>query len=98
MIDVSYQSIQQGMVGLLTRELHRLLEELPKDVGMSESLIKVGFVTYNTQLHFYNVKANLAQPQMLVVADLEDGFVPLLDGFLVNYSEAKTVVDRCGFI
>ena len=94
MIDVSYQSIQQGMVRLLASEFSRLLDELPRDVGMSESVIKIGFVTYNTQLHFYNVKANLAQPQMLVVTDLEDGFVPLLDGFLVNYNEAKTVVDR----
>ena len=93
MIDVSYQSMQQGMVRILSQELHKLLDELPRDVGMSESVIKVGFVTYSTQLHFYNVKANLAQPQMLVVADLEDSFVPLLDGFLVDYREAKAVVD-----
>jgi len=93
MIDVSYQSMQQGMVRILSSELHKLLDELPKDVGMNESVIKVGFVTYSTQLHFYNVKANLAQPQMMVVADLEDSFVPLLDGFLVDYREAKAVVD-----
>lgn len=94
MIDVSYQSVQQGMVKILANELHTLLDSLPRDVGMEESLIKVGFVTYSTQLHFYNVKANLAQPQMMVVTDLEDAFVPLLDGFLVNYKEAKAVVDR----
>ncbi|KAH9523049.1 Protein transport protein Sec24C [Bulinus truncatus] len=31
---------------------------------------------------------NLAQPQMMVVSDLEDVFVPLIDGFLVKLSES----------
>lgn len=94
MIDVSYQSVQQGMVKILVEELRTLLDELPKDVGLDESLIKVGFVTYSTHLHFYNVKENLAQPQMMIMSDVKDAFVPLLDGFLVNYKEAKGVVER----
>lgn len=56
MIDVSYQSMQSGMVKKLTRELHTILDDLPKEAGMEESLIKVGFVTYSNNLHFYNVK------------------------------------------
>ena len=51
-------------------------------------------MTYNTNLHFYNVKENLAQPQMMVMSDIEDAFVPLQDGFLVDINEAKAVVDR----
>ena len=31
---------------------------------------------------------------MMVVSDVEDVFVPLLDGFLVNVQEARSVVDR----
>ena len=94
MIDVSYQSIQRGMVNILAEELNSLLDNLPKDVGMEESFIKVGFVTYNTQLHFYNIKGNLAQPQMMVVTDLDEPFLPLLDGFLVSVKEAREVIDR----
>jgi protein transport protein SEC24 len=41
-----------------------------------------------------NLQGNLAQPQMLVVSDLEDVFVPLLDGFLVKVSESEAVIDR----
>jgi len=93
MIDVSYQSVQQGMVKILCDELQTLLDDLPKDVGMDESLIKVGFVTYSSQLHFYNVKENLAQPQMMVMSDVDEAFVPLLDGFLVNYKESKGVIE-----
>jgi hypothetical protein len=59
-----------------------------------DSVVRVGFVTYNKVLHFYNVKASLAQPQMLVVSDVADMFVPLLDGFLVNVKESRMVIDR----
>lgn len=43
---------------------------------------------------FLVLQGNLAQPQMLVVSDLEDVFVPLLDGFLVKLSESESVIDR----
>lgn len=59
-----------------------------------ESAIRVGFVTYNKVLHFYNVKSSLAQPQMMVVSDVADMFVPLLDGFLVNVNESRAVITR----
>lgn len=58
----------------------------------------MGFVTYNKVLHFYNVKSSLAQPQMMVVSDVSDMFVPLLDGFLVNVKESRLVIDRWGKI
>lgn len=59
-----------------------------------DSPVRVGFVTYNKVLHFYNVKSSLAQPQMLVVSDVSDMFVPLLDGFLVNVNESRQVIER----
>ncbi|XP_022110679.1 protein transport protein Sec24C-like isoform X2 [Acanthaster planci] len=93
MIDVTYQSIKTGMVHLLCRELRSLLEKLPCEHGMQESVIRVGFVTYDSSLHFYNLNSALAQPQMLVVSDVHDVFLPLLDGFLVNLSESKAVIE-----
>lgn len=61
---------------------------------MDESDIRVGFVTYSNVLHFYNVKENLVQPHMMVVGDVQDVFVPLIDGFLVKPSEADSVIQR----
>uniref|UniRef100_A0A8C2XQ03 SEC24 homolog D, COPII coat complex component n=1 Tax=Cyclopterus lumpus TaxID=8103 RepID=A0A8C2XQ03_CYCLU len=88
MIDVSYNNIKSGLVKLICDELKTLLENLPRYI----SAINVGFVTYNKVLHFYNVKSALAQPQMMVVSDTAEMFVPLLDGFLVNYQESKAVI------
>ncbi|XP_039091040.1 protein transport protein Sec24C isoform X1 [Hyaena hyaena] len=92
MIDVSYNAIRSGLVRLLCEELKSLLDFLPREGGAEESVIRVGFVTYNKVLHFYNVKSSLAQPQMMVVSDVADMFVPLLDGFLVNVSESRAVI------
>ncbi|TRY58874.1 hypothetical protein DNTS_027464 [Danionella cerebrum] len=94
MIDVSYNNIKSGLVKLICEELKTLLERLPKEEGAESSLIKVGFVTYNKILHFYNVKSALAQPQMMLVSDTAEMFVPLLDGFLVNYHESNAVINN----
>ncbi|NXD36312.1 SC24C protein, partial [Copsychus sechellarum] len=92
MIDVSYNAVKSGLVRLICEELKSLLDYLPREGNMEESAIRVGFVTYNKVLHFYNVKSSLAQPQMMVVSDVTDMFVPLLDGFLVNVNESRTVI------
>uniref|UniRef100_A0A8C6JPQ8 Uncharacterized protein n=1 Tax=Melopsittacus undulatus TaxID=13146 RepID=A0A8C6JPQ8_MELUD len=92
MIDVSYNAVKSGLVKLICEELKSLLDYLPREGNMEESAIRVGFVTYNKMLHFYNVKSSLAQPQMMVVSDVADMFVPLLDGFLVNVNESRTVI------
>ncbi|ETE66947.1 Protein transport protein Sec24C, partial [Ophiophagus hannah] len=87
MIDVSYNAVRSGLVRLICEELKTLLDYLPRERTTEESAIRVGFVTYNKVLHFYNVKSSLAQPQMMVVSDIADMFVPLLDGFLVKIPE-----------
>uniref|UniRef100_A0A665WT79 SEC24 homolog C, COPII coat complex component n=1 Tax=Echeneis naucrates TaxID=173247 RepID=A0A665WT79_ECHNA len=93
LIDVSYNAIKSGMVSIVCQELKTLLDYLPRENPEMDSVVRVGFVTYNKVLHFYNVKASLAQPQMLVVSDVSDMFVPLLDGFLVNVNESRLVIE-----
>lgn len=55
--------------------------------------MRVGFITYNKTVHFYNIKSTLAQPQMMVVGDVHEMFMPLLDGFLADPEECETVID-----
>uniref|UniRef100_A0A7N8Y484 SEC24 homolog C, COPII coat complex component n=1 Tax=Mastacembelus armatus TaxID=205130 RepID=A0A7N8Y484_9TELE len=93
LIDVSYNAVKSGMVSIVCQELKTLLDCLPRENPEMDSVVRVGFVTYNKVLHFYNVKSSLAQPQMLVVSDVSDMFVPLLDGFLVNVNESRLVIE-----
>uniref|UniRef100_A0A8D0GUA4 SEC24 homolog D, COPII coat complex component n=1 Tax=Sphenodon punctatus TaxID=8508 RepID=A0A8D0GUA4_SPHPU len=94
MIDVSYSNIKSGLVKLICDELKTVLDRLPREEHEEASAIRVGFVTYNKVLHFFNVKSNLAQPQMMVVSDVGEVFVPLLDGFLVNFQESRSVINN----
>ncbi|XP_039991896.1 protein transport protein Sec24C isoform X1 [Xiphias gladius] len=93
LIDVSYNAVKSGMVSIVCQELKTLLDYLPRENPEMDSVVRVGFVTYNKVLHFYNVKSSLAQPQMLVVSDVSDMFVPLLDGFLVSVNESRLVIE-----
>ncbi|CAF0790089.1 unnamed protein product [Adineta ricciae] len=94
MIDVSYNSVRSGLVEYICHILKTdLLEYLPKDQGAETSNVRVGFATFDKQIHFYNIKNTLGQPQMMIVSDLEDIFVPLLDGFLCLPQDSRGVIN-----
>ncbi|KAI9097181.1 Sec23/Sec24 trunk domain-containing protein [Phlyctochytrium arcticum] len=91
-IDVSWNAIQSGM---LTAAIHGIRELLLDD--SSQSLppgTKVGIITFDKSVHFYNLKPTLEQPQMLVVPDVGDMFVPLNEGFLVDPKESRAVIEN----
>ncbi|GLV32062.1 Secretory 24CD [Carabus blaptoides fortunei] len=92
-IDVSYNNIKSGLVHLLCAEMKEIIKHLPIDQGREKSNMKVGFITFNNTVHFYNIKGNLAQPQMMVVGDTQEMFMPLLDGFLCDIEESAGVID-----
>lgn len=81
-IDVSYNSVKSGLLDTLCDNILAILDTLPKDEQTGECKTRVGFITYSSTVHFYNIKGSLAQPQMLSVGDVGDMFVPLLEGFL----------------
>lgn len=53
---------------------------------------KVAFVTYDKEVHYYNVSPNLEQAQMMIMPDIEDPFVPLTEGLFVDPYESKAVI------
>ena len=55
--------------------------------------MRVGFMTYDSKVHFYNINSGLSQPQQLNVGDVSDMFVPLVEGFLVDAEQADAVID-----
>ncbi|CAF0886553.1 unnamed protein product [Rotaria sordida] len=94
MIDVSYNSVRSGLVEYICHILKtELLDYLPKDKNAETSTVRVGFATFDKQIQFYNIKNTLGQPQMMVVSDLEDIFVPLLDGFLCSPQTSRGIIN-----
>ncbi|KPI42602.1 uncharacterized protein AB675_9629 [Cyphellophora attinorum] len=53
---------------------------------------RVGFVTYDREIQFYNLNAELASPQMMVMTDLEDPFVPISTGLFVDPAESEDLI------
>lgn len=70
-----------------------IINNLPIDAGHTTSNMKVGFITYANTVHFYNVNPCLAQPQMMLVGDIQDIFMPLLDGFLCDVQQSEAIID-----
>jgi protein transport protein SEC24 len=89
-IDVSFQSIQSGMVATAARTILSSLDSIPN----YDNRTKIGFITYDSTLHFYNLNSSLTEPQMLVVSDIDDIFIPAPDDLLVNLSESRAVIEN----
>ncbi|KAK9041717.1 hypothetical protein V6N11_016807 [Hibiscus sabdariffa] len=88
LIDVSISAVRNGMIEVVAQTIRSCLDELP---GFPRT--QIGFITFDSTIHFYNMKSSLTQPQMMVVTDLDDIFLPLPDDLLVNLSESRNVVE-----
>ncbi|CAG8551464.1 10705_t:CDS:10 [Dentiscutata erythropus] len=88
-IDVSFPAIQSGAVATAARTILESLDRIPNE----ENRTKIGVITVDTSLHFYSLNSNSSEPQMLVVSDLEDVFLPQPDDLLVNLTEARPVIE-----
>ena len=88
-IDVSYTSVVTGLLNTVVASIKEAIQSGSIPGGQR---VQVGIITFDTSLHFYNLNSNLSQPQMLVVSDLEDLFLPLPDDILVPLAESEAAI------
>ncbi|CAJ1059177.1 protein transport protein Sec24B isoform X2 [Xyrichtys novacula] len=86
-LDVSHNAVEAGYLKYFCDSLMENLDRLPGD-----SRTRVGFLTFDNTIHFYNLQEGLSQPQMLVVSDIDDVFIPSHDSLMVNLKESKELV------
>ncbi|RKF81903.1 Uncharacterized protein C4.03c [Golovinomyces cichoracearum] len=97
LIDVTQESLNKGFLaafceGIITA-LYGKDEETAHNYGMQRRLpreAKVGIVTFDKELHFYNLNPTLDEAQMLLTSDIDDPFVPLCEGLFVDPQDAKS--------
>lgn len=104
LIDVSAESCNRGFLqGVCDGILAAIYgTDLDEDADSEEEVngdsrsskvpagAKVGFVTYDREMHFYNVSSSLSAPQQLVMSDLEDPFAAISAEYLfVDAAESK---------
>ncbi|KAJ3149333.1 COPII coat Sec23p-Sfb3p heterodimer component [Geranomyces michiganensis] len=90
-IDVTWSSIQSGLLKQVVEGIRELLYSGGKTIAPGT---KIGIMTFDKSVHFYNLSASLDQPQMMVVCDVMDMFVPLNAGFLVDPMESRAVIEN----
>ncbi|KAJ5551158.1 Sec23/Sec24 beta-sandwich [Penicillium sp. DV-2018c] len=101
LIDVSRESVHRGFLKGVCQGIRDALygdgTESSEGEGDESSRrlpagAKVGIVTYDKEVHFYNLTASLDQAQMMVMTDLDEPFVPLSEGLFVDPYESKSII------
>ncbi|KAJ1937950.1 COPII coat Sec23p-Sfb3p heterodimer component, partial [Kickxella alabastrina] len=88
-IDVTWNAVQSGMVAQAAAALKSALYSgLGLPVGT-----KVGIITFDRSAHFYSLSPLLDQAQMMVVPDIQDMFVPIHEGFVVDPLESRHIIE-----
>lgn len=85
LIDVSVAGIASGMAATAARTILESLDRLPN----SDNRTKVALIGVDASLHFFCLPAGVSEPEMLVVSDLDDVFLPKPNDILVNLSESR---------
>lgn len=98
-VDVSMEASSRGFLeGVCQGIMSAIYEESDEstDDGSKKSRLppgaKIGIVTFDRDIHFYNLSSGLEQAQMMVMPDVEDPFVPLSEGLFVDPEASKSVI------
>ena len=100
LIDVSAEAVNRGFLdGFCEGIIHALYrgDEKTEESETTSQIpkgAKVGIVTFDKEMHFYNISSNLDAAQMLVMSDIEDPFVPFSEGLFVDPTESKAVITK----
>lgn len=78
---------QSGYLKSVCESLTEHLDTLPGDART-----QVGFVAYNSAVHFYTIAEGFNRPHEITVVDVEDAFIPCPDNLLVNLKECKELI------
>ncbi|VVA14675.1 PREDICTED: transport [Prunus dulcis] len=88
LIDVSMNAMQTGATAAACSAIRQVISDLPEGPRTM-----VGIATFDTTIHFYNLKRSLQQPLMLIVPDVQDVYTPLQTDVIVQLSECRQHLD-----
>ncbi|ORX54745.1 hypothetical protein BCR36DRAFT_282595 [Piromyces finnis] len=89
-IDISYISIQSGMVYTVANTILDSLDKIPNPNGK----VKIGFITVDSTVHFYKFNSKTDFPSMIVMSELEDVFIPSPKDLFVDIKEYRKAIEE----
>lgn len=87
LLDVSSLAQQSGYLRSVCESLAEHLDAMPGDART-----QIGFVAYNSAVHFYSLAESFNQPHEITVVDIDDPFLPCPDNLLINLNECKELI------
>ncbi|WFC98366.1 COPII coat Sec23p-Sfb3p heterodimer component [Malassezia yamatoensis] len=91
-LQVTCQAIREALYGPNETDREKAHEHSP-GFGVPPGS-RVGFITFDQALHFYSLDPELDQAQMMVMADINDPFIPISSGLLVDPWTSRTVIEN----
>ncbi|XXG89055.1 hypothetical protein AAC387_Pa12g1151 [Persea americana] len=89
LIDVSMNAIQTGATAAACSAISQAIADLPEGPRTL-----VGIATFDSAIHFYNLKRQLQQPLMLIVPDVNDVYTPLETDVIVQFAECRRHLEQ----
>lgn len=89
LIDVSMNAIQTGATAAACSAIKQAITELPEGPRTM-----VGIATFDSTIHFYNLRRVLQQPLMLIVPDVQDVYTPLETDVIVQLAECRQHLEQ----
>ncbi|KAF3934740.1 hypothetical protein ABW20_dc0107187 [Dactylellina cionopaga] len=109
LIETSREAVDKGWTDVVSKAIKAALydgvEEVegePDEDGQATTQIKdrklpkgckIGIVTFDKDIGFYNLSPKLDGAQLMMMTDLEEPFVPLEDGLFVDPYEARSQIE-----
>lgn len=88
LIDVSMNAVQTGATAAACSAINQVIADLPEGPRTM-----VGIATFDSTIHFYNLRRASQQPLMLIVPDVQDVYTPLETDVVVPLSECRQHVE-----
>ncbi|XP_028130763.1 protein transport protein Sec24A [Diabrotica virgifera virgifera] len=87
LLDVSRLAMESGYLNIVCSILLEELKNLPGDART-----QIGFIAYNSALHFYSLPEGITQPHEMTILDIDDIFLPTPDNLLVNLKDRMDLI------
>lgn len=87
LLDISRAAVESGYLQTVCATLSAEIANLPGDARTH-----IGFIAYDSALHFYSLADGLSQPHEMTVLDIDDIFLPCPDNLLVNLQDRMDLI------
>lgn len=93
-IDVSADAVNSGMTSTVSRTILESLDRIPN----RNKTARISIIGVDSSLYYFRFKEGLVDaPDMLVVSDIDEPFLPSPEGLLINLDENRKSIEKLLF-